>query len=96
MRLFFYFILGVATIFASFPALAQACFPREALALSLEQTFEEVPHMRAVTSSGFLVEMFAAPSGSWTVFMTRPDGVSCPIAEGKSFEFLDPVEGDPA
>jgi hypothetical protein len=96
MRHLFYVILGIVAIFASFPAFAQACFPRAALLLSLEQNFEEVPRMRAMTSRGHVVEMLAAPSGSWTIVVTRPDGLSCAIAEGTTFEFIEPVEGDPA
>ena len=95
MRHLFYFLLGIVAIFASFPALAQSCFPRAALVESLATRFHELPRLRAMTSTGPLVEMMVAPSGSWTLFLTRPDGLSCPIAEGHGVEFLEPVEGDP-
>lgn len=96
MRLFFYLMLGVVMITACVPAAAQSCFPRDELVQGLGEGFQEVPRMRALTSTGQLVEMFAAPSGTWTMFLTTSGGMPCPIAAGKAFDFIDAPEGDPA
>jgi hypothetical protein len=77
-------------------ALAQACLPRAALVEVLEQKYDEHLRMQALTTSGSLVEMFAAASGSWTIVVTRPDGMACPLASGQGVEMVVRPEGDPA
>lgn len=77
-------------------ASAQSCFPRDTLVESLERQFGERLRMRALTTNGPLLEMFVAPSGSWTIFITRADGTSCPIAAGHGVEMIEAAKGDPA
>ena len=90
------FLLGVAAILASFPAFAQGCYPRAAIVEGISEQYGEVMRMQAMTTRGRVMEMFVAPSGSWTMILSRPDGTSCPVASGHGVEMPAPTEGDPA
>ncbi|MFB9148739.1 hypothetical protein [Roseovarius ramblicola] len=90
------FLIGLAAIIAALPAFAQPCYPRDAVAEGLRSEYGETLRMRALTSGGHLVELFAAPSGTWTLILTRPDGLSCAMDSGEAIEMVEPVEGDPA
>lgn len=83
----------LAPALALIPSLAQAqnvCAERQALVSQLEQAYEEAPIAQALTSDGKMVEVLAAKDGTtWTLLMTRPDGVTCALAEG---EFWQTVE----
>lgn len=89
-------LIGLLAILPGLPAFAQSCFPREGLVETLERQFDERLRMQALTTAGPLLEMFVAPSGSWTIFLTRPDGVACPIAAGHGVEMIESPQGDPA
>jgi hypothetical protein len=78
------------------PVLAQACLPRTVLVETLEQKYGEHLRMQAMTTPGPLLEMFVAPSGSWTIFVTQPDGMACPMFSGQGVEMVAQPEGDPA
>lgn len=65
------------------PAWAQSCAPRAALVTQLETAYGETLSARGLQSAESLIEVFASPqSGSFTVLMSRPDGVSCIISTG--------------
>jgi len=78
------------------PAQAQGCQPRDPLVAHLGERYAEEPRMQAMTTPGALLEMFVAPSGSWTIILTRPDGISCPLAAGQGVEMISAPDGDPA
>ena len=82
------------------PETYPSCMAAEELAASLEKKFEEVPMVQGVGDGGVLVTMFAAEAtGTWTIALTEPSGVSCAVAAGNGFE-LTPgalaLLGDPA
>ena len=39
-----------------------------------------------LAANGSVIELFASPNGSFTLFATLPDGISCLIATGQSWE----------
>lgn len=71
-------------------ALAQSvtlqCWPREPLFDRRAAAFGEVPAFLAVTRDGELFEVLVAPDGSWSAFLTFPDGYSCPLAHGEGWQ----------
>lgn len=73
-------------------ALAEApCLPRsEALAV-LSRRFQEVPVGAGLDQAGNLVELLRAPSGSWTLLLTRPGGPACAVAAGQGWDSAPPV-----
>ncbi|MBA4224301.1 MAG: hypothetical protein C0458_26545 [Methylobacterium sp.] len=39
-----------------------------------------------LAANGSVIELFVSPNGSFTLFATLPDGISCLIATGQSWE----------
>lgn len=69
------------------PNLAHAqtatCLPRDALVTQLETRYREHLTGGGMQSSAQLIEIWSsAETGSFTVFITRPNGISCIIATG--------------
>lgn len=76
------------------PASAQTqCGPREQVVKSLGQTFQETPVGMGVTQPGQVLELFASPSGSWTMVVTAPDGTSCRVAAGENWDMVRAAKG---
>jgi len=81
-------IFGAAALAPPLAAPAQAqgvaCLPREALVERLEGRYKESPAGGGLQNSQQLLEVWASgETGSFTVFVTRPDGVSCIVATGR-------------
>lgn len=75
--------LTLATLMLATPVRAQmACAPHDQAARNLDARFQERPVAAGVAASGGLIEVFAAPGGSFTILVTRPDGISCLVAAG--------------
>lgn len=75
------------------PAAAQGprCADHDALADKLSSEHSESQRVIGLTADGRLIEMFAAPSGTWTLVLTRPDGNACVVSFGESWH-LAPVK----
>ncbi len=74
-----------------FPSAAQAqtvCGERKAIVASLEKTYSEVPVSMGLGSNGAIIEVFASPSGSFTIILTRPNGLTCVMTAGEIWENL--------
>lgn len=69
------------------------CGNRSDLVEWLSQGYSEQWLGQGVSREGLLVELFVAPdSRSWTVIVTRPDGVTCLVSAGHGWEGTLPVE----
>lgn len=64
---------------------ADTAYVKERLATE----YKESVHSRGITESGYLVEIWRAETGSWTVVVTTPDGRSCFPLAGQSFDVID-------
>ncbi|MEO1139869.1 MAG: hypothetical protein AAFW87_10475 [Pseudomonadota bacterium] len=69
------------------PTLAQAqtrqCMPRDALVDRLQSQYGERPSGGGLQSPQQLLEVWSSQtSGSFTVFITQPNGMSCVVATG--------------
>ena len=74
-----------------FPSSAQAqtvCGERKAIVASLEKTYSEAPISMGLGSNGAIIEILASPSGTFTIILTRPNGLTCVMAAGESWEDL--------
>jgi hypothetical protein len=80
----------VAAVFFVADASAQVlCGPRAQVVRQLESKYDERPTAFAVTADGGALEVYAAPSGrTWTILVTRPDGVACLVAHGEDWQDL--------
>ena len=63
---------------------APACAQRAEVVQRLEQRYGETPHSAGVQHNNAVVELFASDTtGTWTILMTSPDGLSCLLAAGR-------------
>lgn len=68
----------------------QNCAPRDAVLQRLAERYGESRRSIGLAPQGRVVEVFASgDSGSWTITVTLPNGVTCLVASGQAFEALD-------
>ncbi len=82
-------LLGAVAI--SSPAAAEqppaACGPHTEVIKALGDKFHETQSATALTSAGTLLEVLTASDGStWTIIVSRPDGLSCVVAAGQNWQ----------
>ena len=66
---------------------ANNCAPREMVLERLANKFGESRQSVGLGAHNMVVETFAsADTGSWTITVTRPDGMTCLVASGQSYE----------
>jgi hypothetical protein len=64
-----------------------ACGPHTEVIKALGDKFHETQSATALTSAGTLLEVLTANDGStWTIIVSRPDGLSCVVAAGQSWQ----------
>ncbi|MCI0429844.1 MAG: hypothetical protein L0210_04795 [Rhodospirillales bacterium] len=82
-------VLLAATVAVPLTAVAApaTCGARKELLAKLVQQFRESPAAVGLSSDGTLVEVLTNEDGStWTIMVSRPDGVSCLVAAGESWQ----------
>lgn len=76
----------------SLPADAASCGARDAVIARLADGYGEGRHGAGLAANGALMELFAnAETGSWTIVVTMPNGQTCLVASGQSWEGETPV-----
>ncbi len=77
---------------------ARHCAPRDVVVERLAEKYGESRQSIGLGGNNSLVEVFASPdTGSWTITMTMPNGVTCLMATGRAYETLAdalPAKGD--
>ena len=64
-----------------------ACGPHSDVVKALGSKFHETQSATALTSAGTLLEVLTANDGStWTIIVSRPDGLSCVVAAGENWQ----------
>jgi hypothetical protein len=77
---------GVAALAPPMAEAQSNCLQRDDLIKHLSDRWEEAPVGRGLQSADQLLEVWASlESGTYTVFVTRPDGVSCILASGRNW-----------
>lgn len=90
-------LLSILACFAGFVpplALAQSnnCAPRDTVVEQLSSKYGEVRKSVGLASSNSMIEVFASEAtGSWTITVTLPNGTTCLMASGQSFETVQEV-----
>ncbi len=93
-----------AALFAIMATTASAqqnrnCAPREAVVERLANTYGESRQSIGLGEQGMVIETFASSdTGTWTITVTTPNGLTCLVASGQSWEELAealPPQGDP-
>jgi hypothetical protein len=86
-----------AVAFGNRPAHAQtSCDVRESLLAKLDTGYSEKPVAIGLASSGNVVELLISSDGTWTILVTKPNGIACVAAVGEEWQALDPPLGDEA
>jgi hypothetical protein len=92
--------LGFAgVLLATHSAQAQSqCGPRAGVVAQLADQFGETRRSMGLAANTTVMEVYANDeTGTWTIALTMPDGVTCLVAAGQSFETLNeplPAKGD--
>ncbi|GGA28835.1 hypothetical protein [Neptunicoccus cionae] len=87
--------LGV--ILAHSPAYSQqaSCAERTQVVERLQSKYGETRRSVGLAANNGVVEVFASDnSGSWTIVITLPNGMTCLVAAGDSYETLDDAYTD--
>ncbi|WP_240931868.1 hypothetical protein [Parasedimentitalea denitrificans] len=65
------------------------CAPREAVVDRLASTYGESRQSIGLGERGMVIETFASSdTGTWTITVTTPNGLTCLVASGQSWEEL--------
>ncbi|MDF3412862.1 hypothetical protein HKX54_00195 [Sulfitobacter sp. M57] len=68
------------------------CAPRQAVMDRLADGYGETRQSVGLGSNNAMVEVYAsAETGSWTITVTSPGGLTCLVASGQSFETVAEV-----
>ncbi len=91
MQQLFALSLGIAAMFfAATQSNAQPpgaqCAPRSAVVQVLAARFGETRQSMGLAAADQLMEVYASDAGSWSLIVSTPDGLSCLLASGQSFE----------
>ena len=54
----------------------------------LAARYSEIPMARGLTQTGYVLEVLVSENGSWTIILTRPNGLSCLVSAGEDWEDL--------
>lgn len=74
---------AVAAVAPQAPQPTAPCVPRpEIIAEALAARYGEEVTAGGVDANGNLVSVYSGPRGSWTITVTRPDGLTCLMSAG--------------
>lgn len=92
--------LGLIALTAGSAFAANNCAPRDAVLGRLATGYGETRQSMGLGSNNAVVEVFASDeTGTWTITVTMPNGMTCLVASGQAFEELAealPADGNDA
>ena len=81
--------LILLTVTAASAQTARNCAPRDTVVERLASKYGESRQSMGLGANNAVVEVFASSeSGSWTITVTSPSGLTCLVASGQHFEEL--------
>lgn len=93
-------LAGLAFLhFANSAFAGPPCAPRDQVLAHLGSKYAETRRAIGIAGESTVMELFAAESGTWTITVTTPEGMTCLVASGQGFEPVAeelPAAGDPA
>ena len=82
-------VLLIATTTDALAQSARNCAPRNMVVNRLAQSYGETRQAIGLAADSTVVELYAArDTGSWTITVTTPNGMTCLTASGQSFDTL--------
>ncbi len=93
MHLRFLLILPLVVLALSVPAApavaGNVCAKYEAIAADLRQVYDERPVASGISRAGkAYMELWASESGTWTILVVLPNGLSCVTNSGRDFDLV--------
>lgn len=86
---------GLAVLAQAGHAQAASCGERSKVIKSLAQKYGETRQGIGLGRNNGVMEIYASSeTGTWTILITTPNGQSCLVAAGESFENLSESLGD--
>ncbi len=89
-------LMGAVAVAVAAPlnaAQAAKCAQRDDLVSRLESKYSEKLSARGLQSEKSMIEVFASvTSGTFTVLLTNPQGVSCVVGAGTNWHIEEPAE----
>lgn len=76
------------------PAAAKACLKHDDIVERLKGKFQEKQLGYGLIGDKAIMEIFASEKGSWTIIITRSNGISCVVAAGTDWEKTIEVAGN--
>ena len=101
-RQFHFLFLAIAALMLTVQGARAAtqCAARDEVLRQLSGKYGEARQAIGLSSTATVMELHANPqAGSWTITVTRADGLTCLVASGQGYEALDeplPARGAPA
>ena len=89
IRLIVIFAGLIALWMLVWPAKADAsiqCASHAKMTAFLIEKYNEAPRANGTINSTNIMEMYVSMQGSWTVLLTRNDGLACIVAAGQNYE----------
>ncbi|WP_410001076.1 hypothetical protein [Tateyamaria omphalii] len=84
-------VLALAAMVNAAQAQQQArnCGPRDIVVSRLAEGYGETRQSMGLGANNSVIEVFASEeSGTWTITVTTPNGMTCLVASGQAFEAL--------
>jgi hypothetical protein len=82
-------LLALAAQQTNAQTMPRNCGPRDAIVSSLAEKYNETRQSIGIAANNAVMELFASEeSGSWTITVTLPNGMTCLVASGQAFEEL--------
>ena len=80
------FLAAMATA-AGAQGMPMQCYPREEVVAHLADKFGETAHGMGLAANNTVLEVFVSDaSGTWTIAVTLPTGVTCLVASGRGWD----------
>lgn len=71
------------------PAQTRNCAPHDAIVARLAAGYSETRQMMAINGANGLLEVFASSeTGTWTITLTKPGGMTCIVAAGEHYQYV--------
>ena len=72
-----------------------ACGKRADFLAQFAKLYDELPSAIGITDQGALLDLLVSASGTWTMMLTVPGGLTCIVATGQQWETLPAVAEEP-
>jgi len=70
------------------------CGERGSLMDQLKGKYSEQPKSMGLAANGSVLEVLTAKTGTWTILLTTPQGITCLIAAGEHWEDTEQQKAD--